>query len=407
MANIKNILLSAYACEPNKGSEPGIGWNWAIELSRQGFNVSVITRKNNKEGIELELRNLKHFTNLNFYYYDLSGWMLWLKKRPFGIYFYYLFWQIGILKLAKKISKETKIDLVHHISFGVFRQPSFLWKLKKPFVFGPVGGAEKTPRNLLKSLPLKLYLKEVLRETVNFMYKFSPILNKMYSQTDIILCKTKDTLQFIPERFNKSKFLQIEIGIHNVKKIINQKEDTKVLKVLYVGRFIGLKGIHLSIDAVNIANANNKEVEFTLIGKGSLKNFLQKKVKDNNIKFKEWVTQEELFKYYSSYDCLLFPSFHDSSGNVIIESFSFGLPVICLNTGGPAVLVDETCGCLIEPKNKSSKEVSEEIASILLDLKKNPKKLLTLKKGALAKALTYTWTNTVSNTYRLIKENIE
>ena len=23
------ILLSAYACEPNTGSEPNVGWNWA------------------------------------------------------------------------------------------------------------------------------------------------------------------------------------------------------------------------------------------------------------------------------------------------------------------------------------------------------------------------------------------
>lgn len=28
------ILLNAYACEPNRGSEPGVGWHWAIELSK-------------------------------------------------------------------------------------------------------------------------------------------------------------------------------------------------------------------------------------------------------------------------------------------------------------------------------------------------------------------------------------
>lgn len=29
------ILLSAYACEPNKGSEPGVGWSWATEYAKQ------------------------------------------------------------------------------------------------------------------------------------------------------------------------------------------------------------------------------------------------------------------------------------------------------------------------------------------------------------------------------------
>ena len=33
------ILLSAYACEPHKGSEPGIGWNWAIQLASLGHQV--------------------------------------------------------------------------------------------------------------------------------------------------------------------------------------------------------------------------------------------------------------------------------------------------------------------------------------------------------------------------------
>ena len=46
------ILLSAYACEPNKGSEPEVGWKWAITLSKKGNEVYVITRKNNKNNIE-------------------------------------------------------------------------------------------------------------------------------------------------------------------------------------------------------------------------------------------------------------------------------------------------------------------------------------------------------------------
>ena len=46
------ILLSAYACEPNKGSEPQVGWKWATTLSKLGHEVYVITRRNNKTNIE-------------------------------------------------------------------------------------------------------------------------------------------------------------------------------------------------------------------------------------------------------------------------------------------------------------------------------------------------------------------
>lgn len=53
------ILLSAYACEPHIGSEPEVGWKWATELSKMGNDVYVITRLNNKENIEQELKKKK------------------------------------------------------------------------------------------------------------------------------------------------------------------------------------------------------------------------------------------------------------------------------------------------------------------------------------------------------------
>ena len=37
--------------EPNKGSEPGVGWNWAVNLTKLGHDVTVLTRKNNKSSI--------------------------------------------------------------------------------------------------------------------------------------------------------------------------------------------------------------------------------------------------------------------------------------------------------------------------------------------------------------------
>ena len=65
------ILLSAYACEPNVGSEPGVGWNWAIEIKKLGHEILIITRKNNKKVIEKELLTNKILNKKNFYYFDL------------------------------------------------------------------------------------------------------------------------------------------------------------------------------------------------------------------------------------------------------------------------------------------------------------------------------------------------
>ena len=83
------ILLSAYACEPNTGSEPNVGWNWALGLSDLGHNVTVITRKNNESKIKRFLSN-KIKNKINFIYYDLPTWLQYLKKKKFFFFIYLL-----------------------------------------------------------------------------------------------------------------------------------------------------------------------------------------------------------------------------------------------------------------------------------------------------------------------------
>ena len=47
------ILAIAYACEPNRGSEPGVGWNWVKLISAiSNCELSVITRANNQRVID-------------------------------------------------------------------------------------------------------------------------------------------------------------------------------------------------------------------------------------------------------------------------------------------------------------------------------------------------------------------
>ena len=48
---MRKILVSAYACEPYKGSEQAVGWNIVLELAKTD-DVHVITRANNKIPIE-------------------------------------------------------------------------------------------------------------------------------------------------------------------------------------------------------------------------------------------------------------------------------------------------------------------------------------------------------------------
>ena len=172
------VLLSAYACEPNTGSEPEIGWGWAKGLYKKGYDVSVITRESNRKKIEATMLQNPEI-KIDFYYYDLNKIILKLIKGRSNSYsyFYFILWQFRIYSLAKAIIKKKKIDVIHHVTFGSLRYPSFLGLLKIPLIFGPVGGGEKTPKYLKKSFNYSNKLKEFIRELSTSYVKLSPLMN--------------------------------------------------------------------------------------------------------------------------------------------------------------------------------------------------------------------------------------
>ena len=61
------VLINAYAVNPDWGSEPGMGWNWVIHLA-QHCRVHVITEGEWQENIERELVRLPQAGNIVFHY---------------------------------------------------------------------------------------------------------------------------------------------------------------------------------------------------------------------------------------------------------------------------------------------------------------------------------------------------
>ena len=49
-----SILINAYACSPNMGSEPGMAWNWCINLAKH-CELYIITEGEFRDKIEAAL----------------------------------------------------------------------------------------------------------------------------------------------------------------------------------------------------------------------------------------------------------------------------------------------------------------------------------------------------------------
>ena len=119
------ILLSAYACEPDRGSQPGVGWEWATRLAKR-HEVWVLTRANNRPAIERALGPNSGQEFLRFVYLDLPRWVLWLKrKKLIPVPLYYVLWQVAAARCAKRLRIDP--DIVHHVTFNGFRFPGKWW----------------------------------------------------------------------------------------------------------------------------------------------------------------------------------------------------------------------------------------------------------------------------------------
>jgi len=222
------VLISAYACEPNKGSEPGVGWNWAKQIAKFS-DAWVITRKNNREVIEEELKKNPE-PNLHFFYADFPNWMRFWKKGQRGVHLYYLLWQFAAYFQARRLIKEIKFDIAHHITFVNDWLPSFLAFLPIPFVWGPIGSNKPIPFKYLPSI--KEYVSDRVKHFLRLILK---IINPFYFLTlfkskEIILI-SKGQYQIFPFKYISSNKLSFQ-SANAVEEIntLSPKFDRCILK---------------------------------------------------------------------------------------------------------------------------------------------------------------------------------
>lgn len=363
------IIISAFAFAPNQGSEPGVGWRWAIEIAKkhQVIVITDVTRQSlvNSSGAQLP-------ENLRVIYFR-PNWLAGVSLNSTTAQMLYTLWQFGVLGLAKQLHRQESFDLAIHITYGVFRHPSFLGVLGIPFVFGPLGGGEDAPLALKRSIRGREKIKELLRSLVNKSALVDPFLWYSYAKSTLILVKTEDTRRALPWPFRKRAIVHPEIGIDVAEEVRpSSRLPGAPLRVLFAGRLLGWKGAHLAIRAVAISMERGLPIEFTLLGNGPFETELRKLAIrlgiNEHICWMSHVPQQELFGLYRNMHCFLFPSLHDSSGNVVLEAQANGLPVVCLDLGGPATLVTSSSALVVKTGGKSEDEVVEALSAALMAL---------------------------------------
>jgi len=394
------LLLSAYACEPDRGSEPGVGWHWVLELARLGHDVWVLTRANNQQAIQRASPNLR---NVSFIYYDLPNWLAKLKKKAPILQFYYFLWQWGAYRTARELHRQEQFDLVQHLTFGVFRHPSFMGRLGIPFIFGPVGGGERTPFRLRMDYGVKGHLVDAVRDLANVGARWNPWLHETLGAAHLILAKTPHTRMALPRRYHHKVRDAIEIGVTGAAASPQSTSYDRGIKFLFVGRFLFWKGMQYGLRALARLLQDVPSARLTMVGAGPERRRWRRLCQTleiaHAVEWNGWMHQSELGSVYGSHHVLLFPSLHDSSGGVVLDAMSCGLPVVCFDLGGPGVLVTKNSGIAVTTAGRSQQQLVAALAEAMKVLADQPDTLRAVQLGALARARELTWATVVRRVY--------
>ena len=120
--------------------------------------------------------------------------------------------------------------------------------------------------------------------------------------------------------------------------------------VLYVGRLSREKGIDLLAESFLIARDHDPRLHLVLAGRGPEEDALRRRL-GSAATFLGWVEGDRLAQVYASADLFMFASTTDTFGQVILEAQASGLPVLAVDAGGPAELIEDgRSGCLVTPE---------------------------------------------------------
>jgi glycosyltransferase involved in cell wall biosynthesis/predicted metal-dependent phosphoesterase TrpH len=122
------------------------------------------------------------------------------------------------------------------------------------------------------------------------------------------------------------------------------------VNLLYAGRLSKEKGVELLAEAFLEAHRRDPRLHLVLAGGGPEEELLRERLGERAT-FLGWLSGDALAQVYASADAFLFASTTETFGQVILEAQASGLPVVAVDRGGPASLIEHgETGLLASPE---------------------------------------------------------
>lgn len=397
-----SVLINAYACSPNMGSEPGMAWNWCVNLAKY-CELHIITEGEFRDKIEAVLPTLPQGNNMHFYYNPVSDEirkMCW-NQGDWRFYKYYREWQWKTYIMAEEIIKQHDIDIVHQLNMIGFREPGYLWEIEnKPFVWGPIGGLKQFPNSYLEGSGIKMKLFNRIKNIVNiYQIKHDKRVNQALKKADLLICSIPDSYNVIKRYKGLNSIIIPETGCFIDDKAIRRNREEKAngdFKLLWVGKFDFRKQLNIAL--ATMAKLKDKSnIKLIICGSGSddqVSYYKQMALKldiEDNVVWKGNIENSKVKEEMRKSDIFFFTSVSEDTSTVVLEAVSCELPVLCFDTCGMGYVINESVGQKIPLTNP--KQSADDFAEKINYLYNNREYLQNLSDGCKQRQKELSWDN--------------
>jgi glycosyltransferase involved in cell wall biosynthesis len=332
------VLLSAYACSPAAGSEPGVGFETLMAVAAR-HEVWVLTRVKNALLVSEYLANHPLRDRIHIVPLDLSPMAMRLKRRlgATGLQWYYDRWQSRAGQAGAELQETVGVDVVHHVTFAADWSRAGVADIPAPFVWGPIGGGVTAPIRLFTILGWRGVLAELGRGAIRYAMRRRRWYRSSWRSADVVLTQNSETAALGPSR-DQVRLLPNSTAV-NLTSAPPAGPRTK--EVIVVGRLIAWKGPLLALAAFR--RVSDPAATLTFLGSGPEQQRLARAASrwglTDRVRFEGSIPREDVLQRVARAAVMLHTAVHEENSMAVGEALALGTPVVCLDRGGPPELL--------------------------------------------------------------------
>ena len=195
-------------------------------------------------------------------------------------------------------------------------------------------------------------------------YKRRDIVKKIFNSSDMVIALNCD----MKKKLNKIIGVESRV-LYNFTKEVDEcsiQYDKNSKNILMISRLTKNKGVYDAINAMKYLNTYGMKLILAGTSEeiGNIKKYLQQQELRGCVKLVGWVDSLEKEKLFKNCFVSILPSYFEGIPMSILESMSFGVPVIASKVGGIPEIVSNNEGYLHTPGNVD--DLIEKIEKIYL-----------------------------------------